>query len=215
MGFYLERLIIVSTDFTLDTTPRSTTGSGNARALRRAGQIPGIIYGGDNKKPQMVTVKEADLSRLLRAGRLSGGLVTLRVGKRKIDTLPREIQLDPVRDNFIHCDFLRVEASREIQLAVPVRYHDEEESPGLKRGGALNIVRHEVDIVCLPQNIPDMLNASLSGLDFNDSLHISAVTLPEGVSLVISDRDFTLATISSPTSETEEEEVESDDNEAV
>ena len=173
---------------------REKGGKGAARRLRKAGRVPGVIYGG-GKAPEMIHVSFVDLLKQVNTGTFESTLVELDVEGEKVRTLPRDVQLDPVRDFPIHVDFLRVGKGTRIAVEVPVEYINEELSPGLKRGGALNIVRHEVELYVDADNIPEKIVADLAGLDIGDVLHISNVQLPEGTEPVIQDRDFTLATI--------------------
>ena len=173
---------------------REKGGKGAARRLRRAGRVPGVIYGG-GKAPEMIHVSFVDLLKQVNTGTFESTLVELDVEGEKVRTLPRDVQLDPVRDFPIHVDFLRVGKGTRIAVEVPVEYINEDQSPGLKRGGALNIVRHEVELYVDAEEIPEKIVVDISGLDIGDVLHISDVQLPEGAEPVIQDRDFTLVTI--------------------
>lgn len=189
---------------------REKGGKGAARRERRAGRVPGVIYG-DKKEPVMISVDFPELYKHTITGRFESTLVELDLDGEKVLSIPRDVQLDPVKDLPIHVDFLRLGKGARITVEVPVEYVGEDVSPGIKRGGVLNIVRHEVEVWCDAQNIPEKIVADVSGLDIGDVLHISDVDLPEGVTPYITDRDFTLATIAGSTAaeaagEGEEEE---------
>jgi len=186
---------------------REKGGKGAARRLRRAGRVPGVIYGG-GKAPEMIHVSFVDLLKQVNTGTFESTLVDLDVEGEKVRTIPRDVQLDPVKDFPIHVDFLRVGKGTRIAVEVPVEYINEEQSPGLKRGGALNVVRHEVELYVDAENIPEKIVVDLSGLEIGDVVHISNVQLPEGAEPVIQDRDFTLATITGRAAEETEAEGE-------
>ena len=187
----------MSDTLSLKAALRERAGKGASRAVRRTGQIPAVIYG-DKKEPIMVSVEEKALVKLLHTGHFMNSLVALDIDGKVETTLPRDVQFHPVNDRPLHVDFLRLGKGARVTVMVPVTFTDEEDSPGLKRGGVLNIVRHEVELDVPANAIPDELVASCAGLDINDSIHISAVTLPEGAKPVISDRDFTIATLVAP-----------------
>lgn len=173
---------------------REKGGKGAARRLRKAGRVPGVVYG-DRKEPEMIHVGYVDLLKQVNTGTFESTLVDLDIEGETVRVLPRDVQFDPVRDFPIHVDFLRLGKGARIAVEIPVEFVNHEESPGLKRGGALNIVRHEVELYVDADNIPEKIVADLTGLQIGDSLHISAVELPEGVEPVIQDRDFTLCAI--------------------
>ena len=183
---------------------RERAGKGPARAVRRAGRVPGVVYGA-KKEPLMISLDPRDLVRGLRTGSFMATIYDLQVGGRKERVLPRDVQFHPVTDAPLHVDFLRVSASSKVTVDVPVEFLNEEESPGLKRGGLLNVVRHGIELNCQADSIPQSIQVDLTGLDIGDSIHISMVTLPEGVEPTITDRDFTVATIAAPTVVREEE----------
>ena len=183
---------------------RERAGKGPARAARRAGRVPGVVYGA-KKDPLMITLDPRDIARGLRTGSFLATIYDLNVGGKKERVLPRDVQFDPVTDAPLHVDFLRVSASSQVTVDVPVEFLNEEESPGLKRGGLLNVVRHGIELNCQADSIPQSIQVDLTGLDIGDSVHISMVTLPEGVEPTITDRDFTVATIAAPTVVREEE----------
>lgn len=186
----------MSTISTLSARTRDRVGKGSARAARREGLVPAVIYG-DNKDPLPITVTRRDLGKFLKPGFFSH-LIDIEVGGEKHRVLPRDLQQHPVSDWAWHVDFLRVSATSEIAVEVPVEFVNEEACPGLRRGGVLNVVRHEIEVYCLPGNIPEKIAIDLTGLQIGDALHISAVTLPEGVRPTI-ERDFTVVTIAAPT----------------
>ncbi|NJC08376.1 large subunit ribosomal protein L25 [Polymorphobacter fuscus] len=166
--------------------------------MRRTGRVPAVIYGaGEAATP--IHVEEKLLVRQLSSGHFMNSVVEIAVGDGKaIRTLPRDVQFHPVTDRPIHVDFFRLQGNASITVEVPVHFSGEEESPGMKRGAVLNIVRHELQLDCPSNAIPDQIAISLSGLDIGDSIHISAVTLPKGVTSHITDRDFTIATLVAP-----------------
>jgi large subunit ribosomal protein L25 len=183
---------------------RESAGTGPARALRRAGKIPAIVYGGHEKPLQVALTFKEVRRQVTTNARFFSSVVELDLDGEKVRVLPREAQLHPVTDDPLHVDFMRAEAGALVTVGVPVRFVNEQQAPGLKRGGVLNIVRREVELLCPADRIPAEIVADLSGLDINDSLHISAVQLPEGVRPTITDRDFTIASIKPPSTEVEE-----------
>lgn len=187
----------------LKAEPRGKTGKGAAYRARKTGQIPGIVYGGA-ADPVPVQIDAHSLDRVYGTGALLQTLVMLEVGGKKTRVIPRAVQLDPVTDRPVHIDFLRLTPGGKITLDIPVHFRGQENSPGIKRGGVVNIVRHEVALLCPVDSIPEFIEGDLSGLDIGDSLHISAFTLPEGVKPMIKERDFTVATIAPPTTFVEE-----------
>lgn len=194
----------------LEVEPRDRAGKGAARAARRDGMVPGVIYG-DKKPPVMFNVPKQRLMAELNAPGFWTRQFEVKVNGQSHRTLCQNIQTHPINDQPIHIDFLRISATSQITVDVPVKFLNEAKSPGLKRGGVLNIVRHEIEVACTPDNIPDLLEVDLAGVDIGDSIHISQISLPDGVQPVISDRDFTVATLAAPTvmrSEAEEGEAE-------
>jgi large subunit ribosomal protein L25 len=180
--------------YELKASTRDRVGKGSARALRREGNIPAVIYG-DNQPPLPIALNTKEISKRLHSGGFLTHIATIEVDGQKIDVLPRDYQLDPVRDFLVHVDFLRVSATSRITVEVPVHFINQEKSPGLKRGGVLNIVRHEVELEVAANDIPEFIEVDLKAADIGDSIHISAVTLPDGAVPTIRDRDFTVATI--------------------
>ena len=173
---------------------RARSGKGGARAERREGRIPGILYG-DKQTPEPISVEYRAIDQQIHTGHFQSTIFVLDVEGKKTRVIPRAVQLDPVRDFPIHVDFLRVSKDALVTVDVPVRFLNEAASPGLKRGGVLNIVRHDIAVRCPADSIPDHFDVDLTGLEIGDSVHISAIKLPEGVRTTITDRDFTVATI--------------------
>ncbi|MBC7987438.1 MAG: 50S ribosomal protein L25/general stress protein Ctc [Sphingomonadaceae bacterium] len=187
----------MSDQLTLSAEARERAGKGASRAMRREGRVPAVIYGG-NKDPEMVHLEERALMKMLHTGSFMNSVIMVDVGGAETRTLPKDVQFHPVSDRPIHVDFLRIAKDAAITVGVPVSFIDEEKSPGIKRGGVLNIVRHELELSCPADRIPERIEISLAGLDIGDSIHISAVTLPEKVVSTIDDRDFTIATVVAP-----------------
>ncbi|MGE0233263.1 MAG: 50S ribosomal protein L25/general stress protein Ctc [Flavobacteriaceae bacterium] len=182
---------------TMQATARDRVGKGAARALRREGLIPAVIYG-EKQPAEPIAVSYKEINKRIHSGHFLTQVLDIEVGGKKTRVLPRDFQLDPVRDFPMHVDFLRLGAHTKIAVFVPVHFINEEDCPGIRRGGVLNIVRHEIELECAADNIPEEIVCDLSGLDVGDSLHISAVTLPAGATPTITDRDFTVATIAAP-----------------
>jgi large subunit ribosomal protein L25 len=173
---------------------RARSGKGGSRAERREGRIPGILYG-DKQDPESISVDYRAINQQLQTGHFQSTIYLLDVDGKKTRVIPRAVQLDPIRDFPIHVDFLRLGKDALVTVDVPVRFLNEALSPGLKRGGVLNIVRHEIPVRCPADAIPDHFEVDLTGLEIGDSVHISAVKLPEGVRPTVTERDFTVATI--------------------
>ena len=188
---------------TLSAEPRAGAGKGAARATRRMGRVPGIIYG-DRKDPVLITLEWRELSQALANRGFFATLVDVRVDGTLHRTLPREVQYHPATDTPLHVDFMRVGANTRVTVTVPVVFINHEMSVGLRRGGILNIVRHGVELSCPVDGIPERLVIDLNGLDIGDSVHIGAVALPEGSQPTIADRDFTIATIAASSAVREE-----------
>jgi large subunit ribosomal protein L25 len=188
----------MSDQLTLSAETRERAGKGASRALRREGRVPAVVYGG-NQEPQTIHLEEKALMKLLNTGHFMNSVIMIETGKGKpTRTLPKDVAFHPVSDRPLHVDFLRISEHAQIHVNVPVRFVDEEQSPGIKRGGVLNIVRHELDLVCDAALIPDEIVISLAGLEVGDAIHISNVALPRGAESGISDRDFTIATVVAP-----------------
>jgi large subunit ribosomal protein L25 len=182
---------------------RSGTGKGAAYRVRQQGFVPGIVYGGDDT-PANVSVARRELERHVGTGTFLTTPFMLDLDGKSARVIPRAVQLDPVTDRPVHVDFMRLKEGTKIVLAIPVRFRGQENSPGLKRGGVVNVVRHEIEVLCPVENIPEYIEGDLSGLGIHDSLHISAIKLPEGVISMVKERDFTIASIVAPTSVIEE-----------
>ena len=188
--------------YELSATVREKVGKGAARSVRRQGMTPAVIYGG-NKPPIAISLPARELSLKILGGGFYTTVATIDVGGDKVQALPRDYQLDPVSEKALHVDFLRVAPDSMVTIDVPVQFINEALAPGVKRGGVVNVVRHRVSLICRVDSIPEKVVADLTGLDINDSLHISAVTLPEGVRPSIK-RDFTIATVAAPAGVKEE-----------
>lgn len=181
----------------LKATARERVGKGAARAERRAGRIPAVIYGG--KEPATpITLDHSDVALKIKGGHFLTTVFEIDVDGATVRALPRDYQTDPVKDFPVHVDFLRLTAGSRISVDVPVHFINDQSSPGIRRGGVLNVVRHEIEVYAPADSIPDEIVADLTGLDIGDSLHISAIALPEGVTPTITDRDFTVATVAAP-----------------
>ena len=191
----------MSDTLTLAAETRDRVGKGASRALRRDGRVPAVIYG-QNKEPVSVHLEEKALVRALGTGHFFTTVVT--VGGQR--TLPKDVAFHPVSDRPLHVDFLRIGAHETVTVQVPVHFVDEDESAYAKKGGVLNVVRHEIEIVCDASEIPSEITISLKGRDVGDAIHISDVTLPKGVVPAVDDRDFTIATVVPPTVPTVEDE---------
>lgn len=204
----------MSTDVTtIPVQSRDRAGKGAARATRREGLLPGVIYG-DKKAPIMIAMDPRYLIAAMHKPGFSTQMFDLELDGKKHRTMAQDVQMHPLTDQPIHVDFLRIGANTEVTAAVTVNFLNEDKSPGLKKGGVLNIVRHEVDVVGKPADLPSQLDVDLSKAELNDSIHISAITLPEGVTPAITDRDFTIATIAAPSGLKAEEAEESEGEEA-
>lgn len=180
----------------LKAEDRTTTGSAAAREMRKREMIPAIIYGG-NQPTKNISIARKLVWRQVETGHFLSTVYMLDIGGEKTRVIPRDVQLDPVRDFPLHVDFMRVSKSARIDVEVSVHFIDEDKSPGLKRGGVLNIVRHAIELTCPADAIPESIQVSLAGLDIGDAVHISAINLAANVIPTITDRDFTIATIAS------------------
>jgi large subunit ribosomal protein L25 len=178
----------------LNVEKRERTGTGGARSTRKAGLIPGVLYGGA-RGAIPIEIKAKDVEMALRSGKFLSHMVELNHQGERQPVIPRAVQFHPVTDLPIHVDLYRVEENAEIAIDVVVHFKNHAESPGIKRGGALNIVRHTVRLKVKANKIPEEIVVDLTGLDIGDSVHISSIKLPEGARPVIRDRDFTIATI--------------------
>lgn len=195
---------------TIPAKPRTGSGKGPARATRRAGRVPAVVYGA-KKDPNLISLDPRDLMRALRAGSFMATVFDVDVEGKSERVLPRDVQFDPVSDKPLHVDFMRVASTSTVTVNIPVAFLNEEESQGLKRGGLLNVVRHDIEANCRADAIPHHIEVDLTGLDIGDSVHISMIALPDGVVPTITDRDFTVATIAAPTVVQEEATAEADE----
>jgi large subunit ribosomal protein L25 len=194
----------MSDQLTLSAEARERAGKGASRALRREGRVPAVIYG--NKKDAVsIHVEEKELFKLLMTGHFMNSVIEVTLDGSTERTLPKDVHFDPVTDRPMHVDFLRLDKNSKIDVNVPVVFVNEEASPGLKRGGVLNVVRHELELLCASDKIPGEIEIDVTGLEVGDSIHISALTLPEGSESAITDRDFTIATIVAPSALKREE----------
>lgn len=182
----------------LAATVRSGTGKGAARSVRREGRVPGVVYGG-GMPAEAIALDYKQINQLIYAGHFLTTIFEIDIEGRTERAIPRDYQLDVVRDTPLHVDFMRLKAGSTIKIDVPVHFVNNDTCPGIKRGGTLNIVRHTIEMRVPADNIPESITADLAGLDINDALHISAIQLPEGCRPMIRDRDFTIATIVPPT----------------
>lgn len=187
----------MSDTLNLPAETRDRAGKGASRALRREGRVPAVVYGG-NEEPLAIHVEEKLLIKQLGTGHFFNSIVEVEVGGKTVKALPKDVAFHPVSDRPLHADFLRLSANATVHVNVPVVFANEEASPGLKRGGVLNIVRHELELVCEADKIPDDIAIDVAGFDVGDSIHISHVKLPAGSKSAITDRDFTIATIVAP-----------------
>jgi large subunit ribosomal protein L25 len=197
----------MSDQLTLPAEARDRAGKGASRALRRDGRVPAVVYG-EKKEPLSIHVEEKQLYKMLLTGHFMNSVVMIDFEGKPQRTLPKAVDFHPVTSRPIHVDFLRIGEHTKVTVAVPVRFDNEEASPGLKRGGVLNVVQHELELVCDAASIPNEIHIPLDGLEIGDSIHISQVKLPEGVRPSIDDRDFTVATIVAPSAMKSEEEEE-------
>lgn len=186
---------------------RTRTGTGGARSARRDGFVPGVLYGGD-KGPVAIQMRYVEVNRAYQAGRMKAHLAKIEVpGQDYLQpVIAREVQVDPVRDFPIHVDLMRIDENTRIDVDIPVRFINELLSPGLKKGGVINVVRHTIKVFAPATAIPESIIVDVTGLEIGDAVHISAIKLPEGVTPAITDRDFTVATIAAPSAFKSEED---------
>ncbi|WP_375640224.1 MULTISPECIES: 50S ribosomal protein L25/general stress protein Ctc [unclassified Bartonella] len=207
----------MSKSYTLKAEKRERVGKGSSRELRRNGLIPAVIYG-EKQPPLAITVPYKEIFYKIHAGGFRTTIATIILDKQKIMVLPKDYQLDPVRDFPLHVDFLRISAKSVVEVNIPVHFLNEDTAPGLKKGGVLNIVRHEIECTAPASAIPEAIEIDLSSYSIGDSIHISAVQLPKDVTPIIQDRDFTIATIAAPagmdvSDKTSEQENDEEDTE--
>ena len=196
----------------LKASVRERVGKGAARAVRREGLVPGVIYG-DNKAPEPISLNYVDVYKQLNTGLFLSTVFEIDLDGKKTQVLARDCQVDPIKDLPVHVDFLRIGKGTKVSVSVPVHFTNEDICPGLKRGGALNVVRHELELTCAPNLIPEMIEIDLSEAEIGTSIHISAIQLPNGVTSTITDRDFTIVTVTGA-GPTEKDEDEADEGEA-
>jgi large subunit ribosomal protein L25 len=189
----------MSDSLALKADARPKAGKGASRAARRAGQVPCVIYGA-KQAPDAIQVSENDVRKLINTGHFTTAIIEIDVAGKKQKALMRDIQLHPVSERPVHIDFLRVDASTKVHVKVPVHFKDQVESPGIKRGGVLNIVHHEIELECPAGSIPDEVLISLKGLDVGATIHLADIVLPAGVKPHVREKDFTVATIIAPSS---------------
>lgn len=178
----------------LNVDVREGVGTGGARAARRAGMVPGILYGGD-KAPVAISVNEKDFRKSLYTGKLLGHLVTLKYGDETQPVIAKDVQFDPVSDRPLHFDLMRVDEHAPVKIAIPVHFKNADEAPFTRQGGSLEIVRHDVEILVQADRIPEELVVNLTGRAMGETIRMSDIKLPEGASPTITDRDFVIATI--------------------
>ena len=200
----------MSDQLSITAEPRERAGKGASRALRRDGRVPAVVYGG-KEAPTPIHVEEKELVRQLGTGHFMNSLVQIEVGGESFRTIPKDVAFHPVTDRPIHADFYRLVKGAKIDVNVPVVFVNEEDSPGLKKGGVLNVVRHELELVCDADKIPGEIEIDVTGKEVGDSIHISELTLPEGSESAITDRDFTIATLVAPSALKKSEEEAGDD----
>ena len=189
----------------LSAVARDRVGKGAARAIRRQGMIPAVVYG-TGQPPKAIAIQFKEARKLIYDGGFMTTMFEIDIEGDMERVIPRDYQLDPVKDMPIHIDFFRVAKGQTVTVEVPVHFANQETCKGIKRGGTLNVVRHAVELFVPADAIPDAIEIDIKDLDMGDSLHISAVKLPEGCSPVIQDRDFTIATIATPAGFKEEAE---------
>lgn len=178
----------------LNVEVRDRVGTGGAREARRAGKVPGILYGGD-KAPVAISVEEREFKKSLYTGKLLGHLVTLKYGDETQPVIAKDVQFDPVTDRPMHFDLMRVDEKEVIKIAIPVHFKNQDQCPAFRQGGSLEIVRHEVEIAVRADQIPEELVVDLAGRQLGDTIRISDVQLPKGAEPTITDRDFMIASI--------------------
>ena len=179
-------------------TTRNTNTKGQVNALRKNGEVPGIIYGGEDAN-EKISLTKKDVKILINEENFLSNVISINLDGKEQKVLPRDITFDIVSDEPIHIDFLRIVKGAKIILEIPVKFINNELSPGLKRGGVLNIVRRKVELKCPTENIPKELIVDLDGLDIGSSIKISSINLPENVTPTIQGRDFVIATVAAPT----------------
>ncbi|MHA6333607.1 50S ribosomal protein L25/general stress protein Ctc [Qipengyuania sp. CAU 1752] len=204
----------MSDALTLPAEARERAGKGASRALRREGRVPAVIYGGKDQ-PTMIHIEEKILTKQLHSGHFMNSIVNIEIGGKTVRTLPKDVALHPVSDRPEHADFLRLSKDAKVEVEVPVVFINEEDSPGLKKGGVLNVVRHELELICEADKMPSEITIDVTGKEVGDSIHISEVKLPEGSESAITDRDYTIATLVAPSALKKAEGEGGDDEEEI
>ena len=176
---------------------REGVGKGASRSLRREGRVPAVIYGG-KEEATPIHVEEKLLMQRLNTGHFMNSIIMVEVDGKSVRTLPKDVALHPVSDRPVHVDFFRLSKDSKIEVEIPVVFINEEASPGLKKGGVLNVVRHELELICESDKIPGEIVIDVTGLEVGDSIHFSEIVLPEGSESQITDRDFTIVTVVAP-----------------
>jgi large subunit ribosomal protein L25 len=194
----------MSDTLTLPAETRDRAGKGASRVLRRSGRVPAVVYGG-NEEPLIVHVEEKLLVRQLGTGHFFNSIVEIEVGGNTLRTLPKDVAFHPVNDRPLHVDFLRLSKNSKVHVNVPVVFINEDKSPGLKKGAVLNIVHHDLDLICEADKIPDEISIDVTGLEIGDSIHIDNISLPAGTENGSHERDLTIATIVAPSALKSEE----------
>lgn len=187
----------MSDSYVLAAEARERVGKGSARAIRREGKVPAVIYG-DNKEPVSITLPRKEVTMALHAGGFMTTIGEIEVDGKKHKVLAKDYQLDPVKDFVMHVDFLRISSKTVVTVNIPVHFENEATCPGLKQGGVLNVVRHDVEVHCPADSIPEFFTIDLAAAEVGDALKVSSVAMPKGVEPTITDRDFTIATIAAP-----------------
>ena len=199
-------------DIVLNVEVRERTGKGGARQARRDGLVPVVLYGG-KLDPVAISLKHNELLKAINSGKFLANMIEIEHDGKKQSVFTRDVQFDPVMDFPVHVDFQRVDEDSSLNVEVSVNFMNEEKAPGIKRGGVLNVVRHTVEVICPAGSIPDSIDVDVAGMDIGDSVHISAVTLPDGVTPAITDRDFTIATMQGSRAVIEDEAEDSEEAE--
>ena len=197
----------MSEQLTLSAETRDRAGKGASREMRRQGRVPAVIYG-QKQEPLPIHVEEKALVKMLQTGHFMNSIVMIDAGGTPTRTLPKDVQFHPVTDRPLHVDFLRISEHSKVHVNVPIRFVNDEESPGIKRGGVLNAVMHDLELICDASKIPDDIIIDLTGLDIGDSIHLDTVRIPEGCQAAVDDLSLTLATIVAPSAMKQVEEEE-------
>ncbi|NDE89531.1 MAG: 50S ribosomal protein L25/general stress protein Ctc [Alphaproteobacteria bacterium] len=177
---------------------RERAGKGNARAVRSEGRIPAVVYGG-KEAPVMVSLEERTFVPISQKSGFFTHLMDIEAGGKTLRVIPRDVQFDPITDRVVHVDFLRVTSGTQVRVFVPVVFINQDKSPGLKRGGALNIVQHQIQLSCSPERIPEKITVDLEGKNIGDTIHLEDIALPENVTPILGNKDTTIASVAAPT----------------